>query len=159
MNLRLVGPAETEALGHRLARALALDTAGAVVHLRGELGAGKTALVRATLQGLGHEGAVVSPSYTLIEPYAIGTRQVFHLDLYRLGDPEELEFLGIRELNPATDLVLVEWPERGAGFLPSPDLLITLDYDGDGRCAVLEPESPAGQAMLARLDAPGEPGR
>jgi tRNA threonylcarbamoyladenosine biosynthesis protein TsaE len=104
-----------------------------VVFLRGDLGAGKTTLVRGLLRGLGHEGPVRSPTYTLIEPYEISGQRIYHLDLYRLGDPEELEFLGLRDLLDGEALLLVEWPDRGAGVLPEPELVIDIAHAPPGR--------------------------
>ena len=106
-----------------------------IIFLNGELGAGKTTLVRGYLQALGYEGAVKSPTYTLIEPYEIAGRRLLHLDIYRLGDPLELEALAIRdELDPDNTL-LVEWPERAQGYLGEPDIEINLQYTGDSRQA------------------------
>lgn len=131
---------QTAALGARLARGL--PDRGSL-HLHGDLGAGKTTLVRGLLQALGHAGPVRSPTYTLVEPYRLdGGRQLFHLDLYRLADPEELELLGLRELT-AEGFLLVEWPERGAGVLPPPLLAIHLAPRGSGRSARLEPAAQA----------------
>lgn len=112
------------------------------VHLTGDLGAGKTTLVRGFLRAAGHGGAVRSPTYTLIEPYTLAGGDVFHLDLYRLADPEELEFIGLREL-PDAGLLLVEWPERGRGVLPAPGLRVHLESAGSGRRAHLEVASEA----------------
>lgn len=118
------------AFGARLARAL---PAAACVYLRGPLGAGKTTLVRGVLRGLGHAGAVRSPTYTLLETYALAGGEVCHLDLYRLGSAEELEDIGARELFDGRHRCFVEWPERGAGWLPQPDLDLTIDLAGAGR--------------------------
>lgn len=123
----------------------------ALLFLRGELGAGKTTLTRGLLRAAGHAGAVKSPTYTLIEPYELPTGRVNHLDLYRIGDPGELEYLGIDELFERPALTLVEWPERGTGWLPTPDLDITIGYHGAGRQVVLEAASPVGNAILHRL--------
>lgn len=118
----------------RLGRELAgCVTAPAVIHLRGPLGAGKTTLVRAWLHALGHEGPVRSPSYTLVETYALAGIDVHHLDLYRVTDPEELELIGIRDLAGPRALWLVEWPERGGDRLPPPDHVLELAFEGQGR--------------------------
>ncbi len=140
--------AATEWLGARLARVLA---PGCVMYLHGELGAGKTTLARGLLHRLGHRGTVKSPTYTLVEPYQIGEWWLFHWDLYRLADPEELEYLGLRDQIDGEAVLLIEWPERGRGELPAADLEVTLDYAGEGRACRLEARSPVGQAMLAGL--------
>lgn len=118
------------ALGAELAGVLA---APAVVFLEGALGAGKTTLARAVLRGLGYTGAVRSPTYTLVESYPFDGLEVHHLDLYRVADPDELEFLGIRDLAASHAIWLVEWAERGADRLPAPDYVIRIDFDGAGR--------------------------
>lgn len=128
--------AATLALGASLARRL--TGGGACVYLEGDLGAGKTTLVRGLLRGLGHEGAVKSPTYTIVEPYELGGVHIYHFDLYRLGDPEELELIGVRDYFSSDSLCLLEWPERGAGVVPSPDLTITLAVNGRGRKATLD---------------------
>lgn len=139
-----------EALGARLARVAA---AGLIVHLSGELGAGKTTLVRGFLRGLGYRGNVRSPTYTLIEPYEFAERRVYHLDLYRLGDAEELEWIGLRDLLDGASVVLIEWPERGRGVLPAADLAIRIEYRDAGRLVTLIGQSPAGGQVAQQLDA------
>jgi tRNA threonylcarbamoyladenosine biosynthesis protein TsaE len=106
---------------------------GGVIELCGDLGAGKTTLARAFLRELGVHGAIKSPTYALIEPYNLGDRRVLHLDLYRIADPEELEFLGIRDVDTTQDILLIEWPQRGGDRLPKADLRISLSYHGPGR--------------------------
>ncbi len=138
----------TAALGARLAAALPPRL---VIYLEGDLGAGKTTLTRALLHAAGHEGRVRSPTYTLIEPYRLGERAYYHLDLYRLADPEELEYLGLRDLLVEPCVLLIEWPSRGQGMLPPPDLIIRLRPVGDGREAALSAASPAGEEVLSRL--------
>lgn len=134
-----------EVLGARLARACP-DACS--IWLQGELGAGKTTLVRGFLRGLGHHGPVKSPTYTLIEPYRLGRLDCYHLDLYRLGDPEELEYLGLRDLMAEACILLVEWPERGAGWLPDPDLRVSIAYAAPGRRLTLSAASHLGTRVL-----------
>lgn len=146
VDLALGDVAATERAGARLARALGVR--GAVVALQGELGAGKTTFVRALLRAMGVLGAIRSPTYTLVEPYQVGERRVFHLDLYRLSDPEELEYLGVRDLDEADALLLVEWPERARAALPPVDLWLQLDYRPAGRHLTMQSLSPCGDAIL-----------
>ncbi|HFC53783.1 MAG TPA: tRNA (adenosine(37)-N6)-threonylcarbamoyltransferase complex ATPase subunit type 1 TsaE, partial [Gammaproteobacteria bacterium] len=124
----------TESLGASLAQRL---PAGSVVFLRGELGAGKTTLVRGFLRELGYPGAVKSPTYTLVESYLLEGRRILHFDLYRLADPEELEYMGIRDYFDGGATCFVEWPERGAGVLPAPNLEIRISYREAGRMALI----------------------
>lgn len=142
----------TEALGARLAGAL---PARAVVHLHGDLGAGKSTLARALLRALGVTGTIRSPTYTLVEQYTLpeagvaGGGLALHLDLYRIGDPGELEFLGLDA--DAIRLWLVEWPERGTGALPPADLDVVLEVDGHGRRCRLQARSAVGAAWLDQV--------
>lgn len=121
----------TVAFAAHLARALA-TVRGGVIHLRGDLGAGKTTLARGLLRAFGVQGAIRSPSYTLMEPYELGDRRALHLDLYRL-QAEEIDQLGLDDYPPEETLWLVEWPERAAGLLPPPDLDLQLTVERQGR--------------------------
>ncbi|WP_111748397.1 tRNA (adenosine(37)-N6)-threonylcarbamoyltransferase complex ATPase subunit type 1 TsaE [Salinisphaera orenii] len=136
MTVALPDPAATDAFGRRIADALAAWSGGLVVSLAGELGAGKTALTRAVLATLGESGPVVSPSYTLVEPYTVAGRTLYHVDLYRLADPAELDFLGLRDVDPGRDWLLIEWADNGGDELPAIDIRIDLAYrDDQGRTA------------------------
>jgi len=141
--------AATEAFGARLAACF--TGGGLLVFLRGELGAGKTTLVRGLLRALGHSSAVKSPTYTLVESYQLPALQIHHLDLYRLGDAEELEWLGIRDLLASDAVCLIEWPERGAGVLPPADLELSLIYQDAGRRLVVTPHSDVGRRVASCL--------
>ncbi|WP_454262013.1 tRNA (adenosine(37)-N6)-threonylcarbamoyltransferase complex ATPase subunit type 1 TsaE [Pseudoxanthomonas mexicana] len=151
MHLFLPDTDATEALGQALART---RPPVAVVHLRGDLGAGKSTLARALLRALGVAGAIRSPTYTLVERYPVEGGEAWHLDLYRIGDAGELEFLGLDE--GAAVLWLVEWPERGGAALPRADLQVDLSVEGSGRAARLVAASPQGQQWLERVATEGE---
>jgi tRNA threonylcarbamoyladenosine biosynthesis protein TsaE len=148
IEVQLESAQATEALGARLANTV---PAGCVIYLCGELGAGKTTLVRGFLRAAGHPGPVRSPTYTLVEPYALGDRQIVHMDLYRLADSEELEFLGLRDFLDDRTVLLVEWPERGRRVLPPADLIIELWYAGSGRRCRLCADSARGEVALVPL--------
>ena len=123
-----------------------------VITLKGQLGAGKTTLSRGMLQGLGHCGSVKSPTYTIVEPYKLSAGSVFHFDLYRIADAEELEYMGFGEYLAEAQLCLIEWPERGQGFLPQADIAIEISQSGDGRCVTLAAYSEVGEQLIGQLD-------
>jgi tRNA threonylcarbamoyladenosine biosynthesis protein TsaE len=135
MKITLLNEQETELLGAELWRALPEKC---LVFLHGDLGAGKTTLTRGVLRAAGHKGAVKSPTYTLVEEYDIANRKVYHFDLYLVKDPEELELIGIRDYFEQQSLCFIEWAELGKGFLPQPDVELTIKTEGDGRVVTIE---------------------
>ncbi|HVK99333.1 MAG TPA: tRNA (adenosine(37)-N6)-threonylcarbamoyltransferase complex ATPase subunit type 1 TsaE [Dongiaceae bacterium] len=144
----LASEADTLALGQRLAAVLAQ---GGVLYLQGDLGAGKTTLSRGLIQALGHAGAVKSPTYTLVEPYDLPRGKLYHFDLYRLNDPEELELIGIRDYFAPSAICVVEWPDKGGDSIPEPDLILELETAGTGRSATLIPNTQLGMLMAKNL--------
>lgn len=148
VTLHIEGEEAMLVLGARLA---ALTEGRGTLYLHGDLGAGKTTLSRGIIRGLGHVGAVKSPTFTLVEPYEIGACKVFHFDLYRLADPEELEFMGIRDYFEDDALCLIEWPERGVGVLPKADLDITIAAQAGARSLSLRPQGARGESWCAAL--------
>ena len=123
-----------------------------VIYLHGELGAGKTTLVRSFLQAAGHSGTVKSPTYTLVEPYDLALGQIYHFDLYRLSSAEELEYMGGRDYFSDTAICLVEWAERGEGWLPQADLDIYLSYRPPGRQLRLLGHRQKGKELVAAVE-------
>jgi tRNA threonylcarbamoyladenosine biosynthesis protein TsaE len=148
----------TARLGEALARAIEdragpIARQGLVVALAGELGAGKTTLVRGMLRALGVSGAVRSPTYTLVEPYVVSSLNFYHFDFYRLADPDEFSSAGFREMFGPASVCLVEWPDKVAGSLPPADLRIALDVADEGRRARLAAATELGAACLQRITA------
>ncbi len=152
LELQLNDTAATEALGAALARACPSGLPGSLVlHLDGELGAGKTTCARSLLRALGVEGLIRSPTYTLVEIYETRSRVCVHVDLYRLHGPSDVEELGLRDYAGTPGLLLVEWAAKGGAALPPPDLELTLSYAGDSRHARLQACSTAGRYWLDLL--------
>lgn len=157
----------TQTLTGRAADAAAMQVWGArlgaclvpaaIIYLQGDLGAGKTTLVGGVLRACGHVGAAKSPTYTLVEPYTLGALgtlgelQLYHFDLYRVRDPEELEFLGIRDYVTAGATLFIEWPERGAGLLPPADMTVAIDLGDAARVLTFSAHTGAGERMLRCL--------
>lgn len=152
----LADPADTEALAEALARSM---PERAVIHLHGQLGAGKSTLARAMLRALGVAGPIKSPTYSLVERYRLDQGEAAHLDLYRIAEAAELEFLGLDDLAATTRLWLVEWPEKGRSALSEADLHVHLAVDGDGRRAVLQPNGQLARDWLDRLNKIAAPTR
>ncbi|PCI53692.1 MAG: tRNA (adenosine(37)-N6)-threonylcarbamoyltransferase complex ATPase subunit type 1 TsaE [Gammaproteobacteria bacterium] len=151
----LADESATIAVGTGLARVLLAQDkhinkarSALVVYLNGDLGAGKTTLTRGFVRGMGHQGKVKSPTYTLVEPYELSPWQVYHFDLYRLSDAEELEYMGIRDYFAENCCCFIEWPEKGAGILPKADIVIQLDYQDEQRTVELRAFSARGEDVL-----------
>lgn len=147
-SLPLPTEADTIALGHDLARVL---SQGGTLYLEGDLGAGKTTLARGLIQALGHSGPVKSPTYTIVEPYELSGGPVYHFDLYRLADPEELELMGIRDYFAPGAICIVEWPARGGDLIPPPDLHLRLEKTGSGRQGHISACTASGHQMLQKI--------
>lgn len=148
LSLTLPDESATLNLGARLAAVL---RPGMTVYLSGDLGAGKTTLVRGLLRSLGFRGRVKSPTYTLVELYEISSLNLYHFDLYRFADPVEWAEAGFREYFNAGSICLVEWPEKAEGLLPEPDLALRLSWAGEGRQAGLVAYTEAGRRCIASL--------
>ena len=150
MLIKLADEAATLELGRDIAQ-LCLDQA-LTIHLEGQLGAGKTTLSRGLLYGLGHTGKVKSPTYTLVEEYELATATVYHFDLYRLSDPEELDYIGLDDYLSGNAICLFEWPKQGGDYLPKPDMVISLQYQNTARQADITAFSSAAKAIYQQLE-------
>lgn len=148
MQLFIESEVAMERLGNMIAGCL---KGGEIVYLKGELGAGKTTLTRGLLRGLGYSSTVKSPTYTLVENYELSTLTVYHFDLYRLNDPEELEDMGIRDYCHGQAVCLFEWPERGTGVLPDADLMVVISHASSARDVTVSAGSATGNVMLDTL--------
>ena len=150
LKIELADESATVAWGQRMGQVV---KKGGVIYLQGDLGAGKTTFTRGVLRAFGHDGAVKSPTYTLVEPYHFGAINVYHFDLYRVVDPEELELIGVRDYFSEQALVLVEWPSRGEPLLPAPDLTVSLApaLNGQGRLLSVQAHSETGQGWLLEI--------
>jgi tRNA threonylcarbamoyladenosine biosynthesis protein TsaE len=142
--------AATIALAEQMYAALPGELAGWTLLLRGELGAGKSTFARALIKAAGHQGAVPSPTYTLVEPYKLASGNIYHIDLYRVSDEEELRYLGWNELDDG--LRLVEWPERAPRLLDEADLMLELEYAGRSRLARVNGLSERGSALIQKIN-------
>lgn len=151
MNVDLPDEAATIGLAETLYALLPEDVSGWTVLLEGELGAGKSTFARALIRAMGHEGPVPSPTYTLVEPYQLSGKTIYHIDLFRITVEEELRYLGWSELDDG--LRLVEWPERAPQLGAQADLLFRLDYRGTGRRVEVDGLSARGQILVERLAA------
>jgi tRNA threonylcarbamoyladenosine biosynthesis protein TsaE len=147
--MKLVGESATQALGVKIANLCAPPL---VIHLIGDLGSGKTTFARGFIQSFGHTGIVKSPTFSLLETYNFVGVNLYHYDLYRMKDPHELEYLGIRDLSAEVDAIsLIEWPQRGGEGVPQADLVIGLEYQGDYREVGCHAKSMQGQAIIDQL--------
>jgi tRNA threonylcarbamoyladenosine biosynthesis protein TsaE len=151
-NYFLADESATIAIGNKLADIVKKELKqGIVVYLYGDLGAGKTTLTRGFVQGMGHVGHVKSPTYTLVEPYDLQDWQVYHFDLYRLSDPEELEYMGIRDYFSHNCCCFIEWPEKGEGMIKEPDLRIDLAYSEEQRTINVQAKTALGEQIVNAL--------
>lgn len=148
IELELASEQETQNLGELIAKFIEAPT---TCYLNGDLGVGKTRLVRAVIQSLGYKGNVKSPTYTLVEPYQFENLRAYHFDLYRLSDPEELEYLGIRDYFDQDSIAFIEWPEKGKGWLEQADISVTLEFLGSGRRCSIQSGTSRGNLLLDKL--------
>jgi tRNA threonylcarbamoyladenosine biosynthesis protein TsaE len=149
MSVFLDSEMSQEAFAAKMAKNSNLDL---VIFLHGNLGAGKTTFARGFLRGCGYQGLVKSPTYTLVEPYSLANgKMAYHFDLYRLSDGEELEFAGVRDYFDGRSVSLIEWPEKAEGYLPEPDIVCQLEYQGQGRQINVSAMTARGNELVLRL--------
>ena len=137
--------------GAQIATAIGKIDTSLLILLNGDLGAGKTTISRGLLQGLGHQGAVKSPTYTLVEPYDLALGKIFHFDLYRLIDPEELEHIGFSDYLSQAKLCIIEWPENGGSYIPQSDITIAISQCELGRKVILNSTTESGQQCIQQI--------
>ncbi|MCK5718747.1 MAG: tRNA (adenosine(37)-N6)-threonylcarbamoyltransferase complex ATPase subunit type 1 TsaE [Thiomargarita sp.] len=147
LGIFIANASEMEAFGGKLAQACCCYENSIIIHLNGELGVGKTTLTRGFLSQLGHQGTVKSPTYTIVEPYQIGKYHIYHFDFYRLIDPEELEYLGIRDYSAPNTIFLIEWAEKGGELAPIADLQVDISYNLESRLLKLKTNTEMGKVI------------
>jgi tRNA threonylcarbamoyladenosine biosynthesis protein TsaE len=151
MQILLEDEQKMQVFGEKIAQVIGQINAPLLILLNGDLGAGKTTLSRGILKGLGHRGAVKSPTYTLVEPYDLEVGKVFHFDLYRLVDPEELYDIGFNDYLSESQLCMIEWPDKGGSLLPKADISLQINSNGTGRQVILTAQTSLGSQCVNEL--------
>jgi tRNA threonylcarbamoyladenosine biosynthesis protein TsaE len=151
MQILLEDEQKMQVFGEKIAQVIGQINAPLLILLNGDLGAGKTTLSRGILKGLGHRGAVKSPTYTLVEPYDLEVGKVFHFDLYRLVDPEELYDIGFNDYLSESQLCMIEWPDKGGSLLPKADISMQINSNGTGRQVILTAQTSLGSQCVNEL--------
>ena len=151
LSVALEGESKMVNFGAQLAAAIGKIDSPLLILLNGDLGAGKTTISRGILQGLGHQGAVKSPTYTLVEPYQLAIGKIYHFDLYRLIDPEELEHIGFSDYLSEAKLCIIEWPENGGSYIPMPDITVAISQYELGRQVTLSSNTESGQHCIEQI--------
>ena len=151
MQILLEDEQKMQVFGKKIAQVIGQINAPLLILLNGDLGAGKTTLSRGILNGLGHRGSVKSPTYTLVEPYDLEIGKVFHFDLYRLVDPEELYDIGFNDYLTESQLCMIEWPDKGGSLLPKADMSLQINSNGTGRQVILTAQTSLGSQCVNEL--------
>ena len=151
MQILLEDEQKMQVFGKKIAQVICQINAPLLILLNGDLGAGKTTLSRGILNGLGHRGSVKSPTYTLVEPYDLEIGKVFHFDLYRLVDPEELYDIGFNDYLTESQLCMIEWPDKGGSLLPKADISLQINSNGTGRQVILTAQTSLGSQCVNEL--------